>query len=131
MKVRQKFDATKYTSCTTCIIYNGTDEFEVNIVDITDSAIYMYDPTNCLFLYKKHNEQYVQMGWSDKELFTFSPDFELYVYVEDINIWVNIYINFITGQVTSGKGKYQSREDAVKNIKIPGNCRYVSTILCE
>lgn len=55
---------------------------------------------------------------------------QLYIDVEVHNFWINIYVNFITGDITSGKGRYATELDAKNNINEPQNCRYSQTIYC-
>lgn len=131
MKKKQIFDSSKYVEGTKCVINSGTEEMDVKIIDIHESGVYAYNSYYRFLVLKKHKEDFVKLVYCEDETFRLNDKFKLYAYVEDVNFWVNIYVNIVTGKVTSGKGKYHSEEDASKNINIPQNCRYVSTILCE
>ncbi|MEG1141639.1 MAG: hypothetical protein RSE41_04195 [Clostridia bacterium] len=117
MKIKVPFEYNKYTCGTTCVL---EDEIvEVLKTDrIGQYPIIIYIPSED------------KIGCVGRDGITMN-DKQLYALINaPQNFCVNLYQNIITGHFSNGNGRYVSIEEAKKNINIPQNCIYHSTIEC-
>lgn len=145
MKIKKRFDLSKCPSnCNpNCFIKlpDGTfKEVELlkkdangkyPIICYVDNSDRSMGDTENSYILIKFNKDGISSNYYDLGGDELMDYLVLYVEVEAQNFWVNIYMNYITGNVTSGKGHYDSKEDAESNINIPINCNYLQTIYCE
>lgn len=72
------------------------------------------------------------VSWKDDGRFSFIPPYndhilDLFMYVEPIRIWVNIFKRYNSNEIYVGANRYKSKEDAINSLD-KNDPDYIKTI---